>query len=56
MSTEPANAETPNEDRLENTQSESATKNQSTPGPDTEEQLDEQVEDSFPASDAPANY
>ena len=25
-------------------------------GPETEEELDEQVEESFPASDPPANY
>lgn len=41
MSTEPSNPDTPEEDKT---------------GPETEEELDEQVEESMPASDPPANY
>ncbi|MEV4901994.1 hypothetical protein AB0K08_11690 [Citricoccus sp. NPDC055426] len=41
MSTEPINPNAADEDKT---------------GPETEEELDEQVEESMPASDPPANY
>lgn len=59
MSTDPVNSEAADEDRLDTNQSESAEAEKdekSTRGPDTEKELDEQVEESFPASDPPANY
>jgi hypothetical protein len=56
MSTDSANPEIPDEARLDQTQSQSPDNDTSPTGPDTEEELDEQVEESFPASDPPANY
>lgn len=54
MTTEPVNPEVPDEDRLDEPQTQFA--EEDNVGPDTEEELDEQVEDTFPASDPPANY
>lgn len=54
MSTDPVNPEVPDEDRLDEPQTQFSEDDQT--GPETEEELDEQVEESFPASDPPANY
>jgi hypothetical protein len=56
MSTDPVNQEVPDEDRLDEPQTQFSEDEKSSPGPQTEEELDEQVEESFPASDPPANY
>ncbi|HRO28987.1 MULTISPECIES: hypothetical protein [Micrococcaceae] len=56
MSTEPVNPEVPDEDRLDEPQTQFSENEKSSRGPETEEELDEQVEDTFPASDPPANY
>ena len=56
MSTDPVNPEVPDEDRLDEPQTQVTEDDTSTRGPATEEELDEQVEESFPASDPPANY
>jgi hypothetical protein len=56
MSTDPVNPEVPDEDRLDEPQSQFSEDEKSSRGPATEEELDEQVEDTFPASDPPANY
>lgn len=56
MTTEPVNPEVPDEDRLDEPQTQFDQDGQDSVGPDTEEELDEQVEDTFPASDPPANY
>ncbi|MEW1982215.1 hypothetical protein AB0333_14985 [Citricoccus sp. NPDC079358] len=54
MSTDPLNPAAAEEERREETRS--TADQQSTTGPETEQELDEQVEESFPASDPPANY
>jgi hypothetical protein len=56
MTTNPANPEVPDEDRLDEPQSQFSEDEKSSTGPETEDELDEQVEESFPASDPPANY
>jgi hypothetical protein len=56
MSTDPVNPEVPDEDRLDEPQTQFSEDEKSSRGPETEEELDEQVEDTFPASDPPANY
>ncbi len=56
MSTDPVNQEVPDEDRLDEPQTQFSEDEKSSRGPETEEELDEQVEESFPASDPPANY
>ncbi|GGO41062.1 hypothetical protein GCM10010977_04410 [Citricoccus zhacaiensis] len=54
MSTDPLNPAAAEEERRDETRSTEDAR--STNGPDTEQELDEQVEESFPASDPPANY
>ncbi|NUL48281.1 hypothetical protein F7P69_24180 [Cellulosimicrobium funkei] len=54
MSTEPKHQESP--ESAENQENEENQDRKTSRGPDTEQELDEQVEDSFPASDPPANY
>jgi hypothetical protein len=46
----------PDEFRPDETRSPSPGNDQSPTGPATEGELDEQIEDSFPASDPPANH
>ncbi|VXB06864.1 hypothetical protein [Citricoccus sp. K5] len=54
MSTDPRKEAASEKERRNETRS--AEDDQSTTGPETEQELDEQVEESFPASDPPANY
>ncbi|WP_168199825.1 hypothetical protein [Citricoccus sp. SGAir0253] len=54
MSTEPVDPDVPEQDRQDASSSPEAEKDSK--GPDTEQGLDEQVEETFPASDAPGNY
>jgi hypothetical protein len=56
MSTDTPRAEDRDESGLEDTLGQSPDNESSPTGPDTEGELDEQVEESFPASDPPANY
>ena len=56
LSTDPVNPEVPDEDRLDEPQTQFTEDDASNRGPETEDELDEQVEDTFPASDPPANY
>ncbi|MDI3329382.1 MAG: hypothetical protein QJR09_01440 [Micrococcus sp.] len=56
MSTDSVNPEVPDEDRLDEQQNQLSEDEKTSRGPATEEELDEQVEDTFPASDPPANY
>jgi hypothetical protein len=56
MSTETPQPEDRDESGFEETPGQSPDNDSSPTGPDTEGELDEQVEESFPASDPPANY
>ncbi|MFC4430745.1 hypothetical protein [Citricoccus alkalitolerans] len=54
MSTDPLDPVASEEERRDENRSTEG--DRSTTGPQTEQELDEQVEESFPASDPPANY
>lgn len=59
MSTEPTNPEVPDEDRLDEPQTQFGGEESDEQGPVTEDYddlVDEETAESFPASDPPANY